>query len=1097
MSGLSFCDHFLRSVNLKLDLEDPSRIEHFHPTGKSVQIIRAILGLEADRAFISTAAYGSGKSLASLFSALCLENRPETQAILGQIGHRLTQVDAEAGDFVARRIQSRQQGLVLTFEGFSQYLLGDLRQAIHEGFARLGKSVSSRRLGNLCSLDSILRFAAAECQAQNLDRIALVWDEFGRHLEGLISSGQAGELARLQQLAETITRLEIPATLTLLLHQHFFQYAGSLNQSARSEWRKIEGRFQAIQYVDDSREMTELIAAFLQALRGEDIFAFSAPLAADPGELARCLLESGFFASFEDPDRLAQTLKQALPLDPAVLHALPKLSGRIAQNERTVFDFIRQVASKGRVHLGDLYDYFAPLMRADTGFGGTYKHWIETESALAKAQSQTEELILKAACLLGIGLSGQRATCRPSELALAVAGWHLESLDSIRQSIDALIERKLLLHRRHADEVSVWHGADVDLRSRLEEEKQRAAVEFDFEQFLAREYPPPVWKPVRYNACRAIRRYYVGRYMDAETLLKQGFDQPVWQIPEGQDGIVIYALVRNRQDIRRLTQKAKQMPEVPGRILAIPKTALDVYETALELFCLLRMQQDSQLTGVDPLVEPELKQMASDARRHLDLLMQRFCQPGPEGPSWYDSGRQLKADTVTELREALSAIAEARFPKTPVINSEAVVRSSLTRPMINARKKLLTGILERTGKAHLGMTGTTPDASMYRTVIHNTGLYRQDSQGIWRWVTPSEVTDANLREVWEILRCFFTEPGKDKSPQNLINQLTSPPYGIRQGLIPILIAAAYRAFPSLHALYQSDQYLPDILPSTIEDLCAHPKRYHLDVLPMESGVRRYLERLTNLFGGDETPPETDLIRAVYDALCLWRSKLPEIAWNSTRLPEPVKQFRIAVKQFQDPVRLIFDRLPQLAGLKPGEEGLIEQITHWKMELEQTGKVYETEAIAIVRKLLAGRGVATETGSLTQMATAWASRIPNEVLGKLGREQATCFKKLRHPLAGDQELIRSLAIILVGTTPEKWHDASLEKFERKLDEVLTGIEEAVIDLKGSAATRLLEDRIEQAYRRLQEAVGPEQAREIILELLEVEGIHHGNLKRSAG
>lgn len=1095
MSGLSFCEHFLRSVNLKQDLEDPSRIAHFHPTGKSVQIIRAILGLESDRAFITTAAYGSGKSLAGLFSAMCLENRPETQAILGQIGHRLTQVDAEAGDFVARRIQSRQQGLVLIFEGFSRDLPGDLRQAIHEGFTRLGKSVSGRRLGNLRSLDSILRFAAVECQAQNLDRVALVWDEFGHHLEGLISSGQAGELARLQQLAETITRLEIPATLTLLLHQHFFQYAGSLNQSARSEWRKIEGRFRAIHYVDDSRERTELIAAFLQALQGEDLFKADRN---DSAELARRHREAGFFAAFDTDVQLADTLQQAYPLDPAVLFTLPRLAGRIAQNERTVFDFIRQVATQGQVHLGDLYDYFAPLMRADTGFGGTYKHWIETESALAKAQSETEELILKAACLLGIGLSGQRAACRLQALAVAVAGWHLESLDSIRQSIDALIERKLLLHRRHTDEVAVWHGADVDLRSRLEEEKQRAAVEFDFEQFLAREYPPPVWKPVRYNACHAIRRYFTGRYTDAETLLKQDFDHPVWQIPEGQDGIVIYALVRSRQDIRRLTQKARQMPEMAGRILAIPKTALDVYETALELFCLLRMQQDPQLTGIDPLVEPELKQMVSDVRRHLDLLMQRFCRPGPEGPSWYDSGQPREAGTMTELREALSAIASKRFPKTPVINSEAVVRSSLTRPMVNARKKLLTGILERTGQAHLGISGTTPDASMYRTVLEYTGLYRKGQEEMWRWATPDEVDDANLREVWQILHRFFTEPGQRKAPKDLIDQLTCPPYGIRCGLIPILIAAAYKAFPSLQALYQNDMYLPDILPSTIEDLSTRPQHYRLDVLPFETGVRHYLESLTRLFSGDETlPPEADLIRAVYDALCLWRSRLQEIAWKSTRLPAAAKQFRIAIKRFQDPVGLLFKQLPQLAGKKPGDAGLIEQIGYWKTALEQAGRAYETEAVAVAHRLLSKRILDAEDEPLTRLAATWAARIPDAVATMLKDEAGACFRKLSHPSSGDQELIRSLAIVLTGSAPDTWGEASLRHFERNFEAALVRIEEAVIELGDTAATQLLEDRLRQAYDRLQAIVGPEQARCLIKQLLEHGDNSHGDLRRGVG
>ena len=37
-----------------------------------------------------------------------------------------------------------------------------------------------------------------------------------------------------------------------------------------------------------------------------------------------------------------------------------------------------------RIGPATLYDYFAPVMRADTSVGGTYRQWLETESALSE-----------------------------------------------------------------------------------------------------------------------------------------------------------------------------------------------------------------------------------------------------------------------------------------------------------------------------------------------------------------------------------------------------------------------------------------------------------------------------------------------------------------------------------------------------------------------------------------------------------------------------------------------------------------------------------------------------------------------------------------
>ena len=74
------------------------------------------------------------------------------------------------------------------------------------------------------------------------DRLAIIWDEFGRHLEGLAAEGRARDLHNVQQLAEWTARATKPqATLVLLMHQSLLAYASSINQTSRNEWRKVEG----------------------------------------------------------------------------------------------------------------------------------------------------------------------------------------------------------------------------------------------------------------------------------------------------------------------------------------------------------------------------------------------------------------------------------------------------------------------------------------------------------------------------------------------------------------------------------------------------------------------------------------------------------------------------------------------------------------------------------------------------------------------------------------------------------------------------------------------------------------------------------------
>ena len=98
----------------------------------------------------------------------------------------------------------------------------------------------------------------------------------------------------------------------------------------------------------------------------------------------------------------------------------------------------------------------------------------------------------------------------------------------------------------------------------------------------------------------------------------------------------------------------------------------------------------------------------------------------------------------------------------------------------------------------------------------------------WGFAPPSQIEDPVLSKVWELLRDFFTAPDDEAKPlETLIERLAAPPFGLRAGVLPILMACAVRAFPVAGALIQDRLYVSDIRPSTIEELCREPRRFEL------------------------------------------------------------------------------------------------------------------------------------------------------------------------------------------------------------------------------------------------------------------------------
>lgn len=232
------------------------------------------------------------------------------------------------------------------------------------------------------------------------------------------ADGAGSDLLIVQELAEWAVRQAAPpATLTLLLHQSLLDYASRLNQSARSAWRKVEGRFEILRLADDSRELYELIGRLVESSRPQ-----APPLEtrARLSEAAKRALGLGWFLSVGDAEALAAILDRAWPLAPGALHALPAIAARVAQNERSLFGILDRVDFRRPIGFDDLYGYFAEAMRSDSGLGGSHRRWLETESARSRADDALEREVLAAACLLQLGSGGERRRL-PRGAALALA----------------------------------------------------------------------------------------------------------------------------------------------------------------------------------------------------------------------------------------------------------------------------------------------------------------------------------------------------------------------------------------------------------------------------------------------------------------------------------------------------------------------------------------------------------------------------------------------------------------------------------------------------------------------------------------------------
>ena len=1112
----------LRSINVTLDNATPGRIAHFFPTAKSTRLLRSWLLPGQSSSYFVVAPYGTGKSLAAAFFIQAVENLEQSRDVLGRITERFASVDADLTDALRSRVHPEQgalfaqQGATVVLSGFQPDVPAAVQAALLASLKRVGNQEAARLVsrGRVTSMDAVIALLSKirERFCPNpIDRVAIVWDEFGRHLEELVVRGTSASLADVQTLAEFCARTKrVPATFALLLHQGLSRYATNTSVTVQREWKKIEGRFETIQFVDDSKELYQLIGQIMRQIRSN-----GPPPRKVLDKGLRACRDVGLFGDFSS-EETEQMLSDSYPLEPITLYLLPRVSSRVAQNERTLFTFLYSLvtmdSASGPVTPDSLYDYFSDAMRSDSLPGGSYHTWLETESALHKANLALDQKALKCACLLGLGLVGERSRVSRNLLECAVSGYG--AVRPGRDSVRRLISSNLLLYRRNADNVSIWHGTDLDLRGRLDQEKERLGPRFDHVAFLTSEAPPAPWKSVDYNVEYGTERYFESRYVAAHAILMADNVEEVLPSAATADGMLYVVIPESHEDLGEVRKHLGRQPLEPNVVVALPRQADQLAEAALDVYALQLLRQDTSLLAEDPLVEPELAQMIDDAQGHLNLHLNRMFHPSVEGPEYRWRDRYHAIASPKQLRQFLSSIMREVYPLTPRIKNEIIVRRRPRPAIVNARKKLVLGILERSGTESLGLEGYRPDMSMFRTVLLVTGLYRSDvkapdsEDAAWRYAGPNELQDRGLHQIWGCMRDFLTTPSdKPKPLVDLISVLRRAPYGVRSGILPIFLAAGIRAFPGPISITTLDgSYVSDLLPSTIEEMAAHPNEYEVLVPNLGSAQREFLDRVAALFGYKEREGvEADPVRRCHDALVNWRSALPYSALSSKYLSVSSRSFGRLVTAAIDPYRLLFEAVPTVLRVSSADvNGLVQALSECKVEIEGVLHWnYEAASRAIRSAFPAVNG---SDASLRETVAAWAEFFPRTVVQEVkdGISQAL-ISRARMRYDTDQALADALAALLVGKRISRWEDSSIVVFERELGAVIRRVEDTVLNLptvasglRSQSVVDIATSRLQASLRLIANAVGSNEARNITVRTLEQitkEGIANGSHARS--
>ena len=923
---ISINTNYTRSINLERDASSASIAKSYIPTSRTISTLSRIadsLNKEDNpRAFALIGPYGSGKSAFAVFLAHLLgPSGDEGTKSAWQVLHKADQHLYIDFSFDTDRTQGYLPILITgTPEPLANRFVESLSQAAEKYWQKKrGPKHSIVKTLKECTGQqlSIKEIMALVSQLQDAVSkngygcgILIVFDELGKFLEYEARHYGANDIYLLQALAEHAYKGNGANLLVaVLMHQGFEQYARGLGETLRNEWGKVQGRYENIPFLESTEQTLRIVAtAFQHDFNKSQQTIVTKKCASITAVLEKQNALPGILAGKEAADLFGR----CYPLHPVASLALPILCQKLAQNERTLFsylgssephglkDSISKLATIGDfVSLWEIYEYFIRNQPAVLSDPATHRRWAEVVTALERlgdAPAEEVELVKTIGLLNIIGAhGGLKASQSIVELCFS-------NKQKIKQALTALTKKSIIQFRKYSSEYRVWQGSDFDLESAVQDELNQIS-HFNLPESLndRKALPPVVAR--RHTIETGALRYFQPRFVDPASYSKETECSSTQRI--------IFCLVETLDD-KEIFHKDITGYFSNQDIVVLCPNGDQLREATAEVLALQRVQTNRPELHSDPVAMREYKDRLAAAEQNEDELLAAFIET-PEIGEWYCQQTRLAINNKRNLQQELSRILDKIYHAAPVFKNELINREKPSAQATAARNKLVAALLHNVEKPDLGIEKFPAEKGIYLALLKATGLHKEIN-GKWQLAAPNKKQDIlRIYPVWKKITDFLEKTeNKPQSFAELNEVLKTPPYGVKEGVLPILYATAFLHYQYELALYEDNAYTPYVTEQHLERFVKRPDYFTVQRFRI-SGMRAtiFKQYVKALYG--ETKQSKSLI-SIVKPLAKFMTELPEYTKNTKNLSPIAQRIRKVFELAKSPEEVLFNILPKACGV---------------------------------------------------------------------------------------------------------------------------------------------------------------------------------------
>jgi hypothetical protein len=1045
---------YSRSVNLERDLEIAESVNGYIVTPKVEGLINrfidSITTPNAVRAWTITGAYGTGKSaFAHFLSAICSSREEEIR----KNAHKML----KASNITSQRIYKAipERGFIRAVataqkEPVTHTLVRGLKYGVDSFYAN-ARGQKGRLRSNLDALcektikgehvpGELVLNLLVDFGKSSRTGIIIIVDELGKNLEYCSQNQATADLYLLQQIAELPSGDRHTRIFFLgLLHQAFYNYSHGLATSQRNEWMKIQGRFEDIPFAESPSRLVHLIAdaidqTGLDASRKRQISDWARKWKAELSAL--------------DLGRMnILDIGRVYPFHPLCALALPVLCTKFSQNDRTLFTFLASDephsfkaflksaefdSNLPTVKVHNLYDFFIESVSVAIASSSQHQKWVEIQSLISELGNLDGGSLntLKTVGILNLisNMGALKASPKTVALSLCDDPASGEAVGYWLKVIEDLSSKGIVRYINAIDGLRIWEGTDFDTEKELAEEIHR--VDLNLANILNQFSPLKPLVARRHSYVSGTNRYFERYHTDSLSgnIKSSRIDS---------DGVIVYMTGEHtsKEQIQSFTEEGK--PVIA--IYAADTKALR--HAANEYAALQNIKENRKQLISDGVARKEVCHRSYIAEEILRNHIEKAFDVTKS--SCYIMGRPESFSDVASFNGRLSDICDEIYSKGPMLWNELINKRELTSQGAKARRELIEAMLSNADKERLGLTGHGPECSMYDSLLLSTGIHTFNGE---KWEFSAPKRESGVYHVWRAIENFCKEDRRvPQSVDTLYALLQQPPYGMKQGPIPVFLLAVFIHHTDYLSVYFDGSYIPVLGAEHFELLTKKPALFAVKYIEV-SGLRiKLFEELGEIISSssikDNRRVRNVTLLSIINPLVKFVQRLPRYSKETDNLSPEAKAVRSALINAKDPEELLFRTLPQACGYSfidshSNHDDSVVKAFRRKlvMSLRELQMAYDN-LLARNKKLLGDAFcVRKDLSSLREYLRAIAYRV-NSHTSIIELTLKLFIQAVMNKDLDDKAWLEAVLMVVSDRPVDSWLDKDALSFEIKLGEIV--------------------------------------------------------------